>query len=71
MMGTWFMGAALGNLIAGLVAGYIETLPQNELFAVVAAIVMVSGFMFLLLQKPINKLSCGIKQKINNIEAVL
>jgi len=55
------MGAALGNLIAGLVAGYIETLPQNELFAVVAAIVMVSGFMFLLLQKPINKLSCGIK----------
>jgi len=61
MMGTWFMGAALGNLIAGLVAGYIETLPQNELYAVVAAIVMVSGFMFLLLQKPINKLSCGIK----------
>jgi len=61
MMGTWFMGAALGNLIAGLVAGYIETLPQNELYAVVAAIVMVSGFIFLLLQKPINKLSCGIK----------
>ncbi|MCH8128076.1 peptide MFS transporter [candidate division KSB1 bacterium] len=61
MMGTWFMGAALGNLIAGLVAGYIEKLPQNELYAVVAAIVMVSGFMFLLLQKPINKLSCGIK----------
>ena len=25
MMGTWFMGAALGNLIAGLVAGYIES----------------------------------------------
>ncbi len=61
MMGTWFMGTALGNLIAGLVAGYIETLPQNELYAVVAAIVMVSGFIFLLIQKPINKLSCGIK----------
>lgn len=61
MMGTWFMGAALGNLIAGLVAGYIEELPQDQLFAVVATIVLISGFLFLIIQKPINKLACGIK----------
>ena len=48
MMGTWFMGAALGNLVAGLVAGRIETLPAEQLFTVVASIVIGSGLLFLL-----------------------
>ncbi len=61
MMGTWFMGAALGNLVAGLVAGFIETLPMSQLFAVVAGIVAVFGLLYLILNKPINWLAAGIK----------
>ena len=61
MMGTWFVGAALGNLIAGLVAGYIDEMPQDQLFMTVALIVIGSGLVFLLLSKPIHKLTHGIK----------
>lgn len=61
MMGTWFMGAALGNLVAGLVAGYIEAMPLPQLFGTVATIVAVSGLVFLVLAKPIGKLAVGIK----------
>jgi POT family proton-dependent oligopeptide transporter len=61
MMGTWFVGAALGNLIAGLVAGYIDEMPQDQLFRTVAMIVIGSGLVFLLLSKPIHKLTHGIK----------
>ncbi|HSG48543.1 MAG TPA: oligopeptide:H+ symporter, partial [Longimicrobiales bacterium] len=38
MMGVWFVGAALGNLFAGLVAGQLETLAPGTLFFTVAAI---------------------------------
>jgi POT family proton-dependent oligopeptide transporter len=61
MMGMWFMGAAIGNLIAGLVAGFIETLPMPQLFGVVAGIVIVSGLLFLAFAKLIAKLAPGIK----------
>ncbi len=36
MMGIWFVGAALGNLFAGLVAGQLETLESAALFRTVA-----------------------------------
>jgi POT family proton-dependent oligopeptide transporter len=61
MMGTWFMGAALGNLVAGLVTGYIETMSLPDIFGTVALIVIISGAVFLVLYKPINWLAAGIK----------
>ncbi len=61
MMGTWFMGAALGNLVAGLVAGYIESMSMVQLFGTVALIVIVTGGVFFLLAKPFNWLSAGMK----------
>ncbi|MFN2421317.1 MAG: peptide MFS transporter, partial [Gemmatimonadota bacterium] len=39
MMGIWFVATALGNLIAGLVAGMLETLPPSDIFRTVAIIV--------------------------------
>ena len=39
MMGIWFMAAAFGNLLAGLVAGLIESLPLPQLFGTVGLIV--------------------------------
>ncbi len=61
MMGTWFMGAALGNLVAGLVAGRIENLPPEQLFTVVASIVVGAGLIFVLFAPLINRLTHGIK----------
>ncbi|MFQ5719706.1 MAG: peptide MFS transporter [Acidobacteriota bacterium] len=60
MMGTWFMGAALGNLIAGLAAGYIESMPQSQLFGTVATVVVVAGILFLLFSRPIRWMASGI-----------
>jgi POT family proton-dependent oligopeptide transporter len=61
MMGTWFMGAALGNLIAGLVAGKFETLPLPELFGNVAYVSLAAGALFLLFAPLMNRLTGGIK----------
>lgn len=61
MMGTWFLGAALGNLIAGLVAGTIESFPQYLLYSVVAGFVTVFGLVFVILRKQIQNLAGGIK----------
>jgi POT family proton-dependent oligopeptide transporter len=61
MMGTWFMGAALGNLVAGLVASRIDALPPNELFTVVASTVIVAGFVFVVFSPVINRMTHGVK----------
>lgn len=61
MMGIWFMGAALGNLIAGLVGGQFETMPLAELFSTVAMITIGAGLVFLVFSKPIQKLIGGVR----------
>jgi POT family proton-dependent oligopeptide transporter len=61
MMGTWFMGAALGNLVAGLIASRIESLPPQELFMVVASIVAGAGVLFVLFSPVINRMTHGVK----------
>ena len=60
MMGTWFMGAALGNLIAGRVGGKIESLPLPQLFGTVAAIAAGAGLLFWVFSKPIKKMCQGV-----------
>jgi len=59
MMGTWFMGAALGNLIAGLIGGQFERLPLPKLFFMVAVTVAGTGLLFLVFSRPIKKLIGG------------
>jgi len=61
MMGTWFMGAALGNLVAGLVAGFFETLPLPTLFIRVAIVVIVAGLFFIVFYKPIRNQMGGVR----------
>jgi POT family proton-dependent oligopeptide transporter len=68
MMGTWFMGAAIGNLVAGLVTRYmpetdtIEAAVANgvQLFGTVAAVAIACGLLFLIFSKPIRKMCVGI-----------
>ncbi len=61
MMGTWFMGAALGNLIAGLFAGGLEDGHPSQIFRVVAMFAIGSGVVFLILSPWMKKLSGGIR----------
>ncbi len=61
MMGTWFMGAALGNLIAGIMAGRLETMTAEELFFNVAVTSVVAGAVFLICARPIRWLAAGVK----------
>jgi POT family proton-dependent oligopeptide transporter len=56
MMGTWFMGSALGNLIAGLVAGGFQSMPLPELFGSVAKATGIAGLVLLVFSKPIRSL---------------
>jgi POT family proton-dependent oligopeptide transporter len=55
MMGTWFMGTALGNLIAGLAAGGFEGMGVEELFLSVAKVTGVAGVVLLVLARPIRR----------------
>ena len=62
MMGTWFMAAALGNLIAGRVAGLIdESLPRPQLWGMTGLIVVVAGLVFFIFSPLIRKLIGDIK----------
>ncbi|HEV8232537.1 MAG TPA: peptide MFS transporter [Thermoanaerobaculia bacterium] len=56
MMGTWFMGTALGNLIAGLAAGGFQGMGVEELFLSVAKVTGVAGVVLLVLARPIRRL---------------
>ncbi|HUF74986.1 MAG TPA: peptide MFS transporter [Longimicrobiales bacterium] len=57
MMGIWFVGAALGNLFAGLVAGRLGTMESDDLFRTVALIVGSVGIVAVALAPQIKKLA--------------
>jgi POT family proton-dependent oligopeptide transporter len=61
MMGIWFVATALGNLIAGLVAGDIEALGFDGLFQQVAMITAGAGGIALLVAWPLKKLTGGVE----------
>jgi POT family proton-dependent oligopeptide transporter len=56
MMGVWFVSTALGNLIAGLIAGQLEGLNPSGLFLTVAIIVGGGGLLALLSAPPVKRL---------------
>jgi len=59
MMGIWFVGAALGNLFAGLVAGQLETMMPTDLFRTVAMITGGVGIVGLVLAPQVKKWTGG------------
>jgi POT family proton-dependent oligopeptide transporter len=60
MMGIWFMAAALGNVIAGQIAGQFETLPLPQIFGAVTLTTAGVGLILLIFVKPIRKLMGGV-----------
>jgi POT family proton-dependent oligopeptide transporter len=61
MMGVWFVGAALGNLFAGLMAGRLETLAPSALFWSVALITGGGGVLALLASPFVKRLTGGVE----------
>jgi POT family proton-dependent oligopeptide transporter len=64
MMGIWFLATALGNLIAGLMAGRFNPESLNEmpsLFLQIVLIAIGAGLLLLLFTKPVQKLMKGVK----------
>ena len=63
MMGIWFLGAALGNVIAGLIAGEFDAENVSAMPAQYMQIVLTTGgagIMFLIFSRPLKKLMGGI-----------
>lgn len=63
MMGIWFLGAALGNVVAGLIAGEFDAENVAGMPAQYMQIVLTTGgagLLFLIFTKPIKKLMGGI-----------
>ncbi len=56
MMGIWFVGTALGNLVAGLVAGQLDDLAPSALFRTVAMLVGAAGIIALLVSPGVKKI---------------
>ena len=61
MMGIWFVGAALGNLFAGLMAGQLATMASAELFRTVAMISAGVGIFAIIVSPQVKRLMGGVK----------
>ncbi|HET9679180.1 MAG TPA: MFS transporter, partial [Gammaproteobacteria bacterium] len=62
MMGTWFMGTALGNLIAGLLAGFLATESESlesmpDKFLILIMYYAAAGVLFAVMIKPLKWLA--------------
>jgi len=68
MMGTWFMGTALGNLIAGLAGGGFGGLSGAEMFAAVAQVTGIAGLILLVFSKPLKRLIGGAETAPDSVE---
>jgi POT family proton-dependent oligopeptide transporter len=60
MMGVWFMSMALGNLIAGRVAGQFESMPLPQLFGAVAGVAIGAGLVLALFVRPLRRMMGGV-----------
>ena len=60
MMGLWFMGSAIGNLIAGLVTTFLDSdMSQSRLYSIVGINVTVAGVLFLVAAPLLRKMTKG------------
>jgi proton-dependent oligopeptide transporter, POT family len=60
MMGVWFFATAMGNYVAGWVAGFLENRPFSEVFFAAFASVAVATVILAILIKPIRRLMAGV-----------
>ncbi len=56
MMGVWFLGASVGNFLAGYVASFSERLEGPSFFGFIAAIAIISGLIFFFAAGPFRRM---------------
>ena len=56
MMGVWFLGASVGNFIAGSIAGFYDKLELPSFMGLVAAISIIAGVGFFFLAGPMKRM---------------
>jgi POT family proton-dependent oligopeptide transporter len=61
MMGVWFLGASVGNFMAGQMATFYESLPLAQLFGVVSILPVAAGIAVLLLAKRMTAMMRGVR----------
>jgi len=61
MMGIWFMASSLGNLIAGRVGGFYESMPLPSLFGWVAGVSIAASVVLVLFVRPITRMMGGVR----------
>ena len=60
VMGIWFLGAAVGNFLAGQAASFYEELPMPTLLIAVAVLPMLLGVIMLVFRRKLTALQGGI-----------
>ena len=53
MMGVWFLGASVGNLLGGTAASFYESLPLASLFIAVALLPIAAGLLMFVFRRPL------------------
>jgi POT family proton-dependent oligopeptide transporter len=64
MMGTWFLGSAVGNLFAGLIGGHIASSSAEALPGQFMQMILIgggAGLVMLALSRPIRNWMGGVK----------
>ena len=56
MMGVWFLGASVGNFIAGYIASFYEVLELPSFMGLVAAIAIATGVVFFFVAGPFKRM---------------
>jgi POT family proton-dependent oligopeptide transporter len=56
VMGIWFLGASVGNFMAGKAAGLTESMNHSEMFTLMTVFPVVVGILLLLLARPVKKM---------------
>ena len=60
MMGVWLLSNAFGNKLAGWAAGFFSTMPLQQLFFDVTAVLFIAAAVMFALVKPIRRLMGGV-----------
>ena len=60
VMGIWFLGASVGNFLAGQAASFYEELPMTTLLIAVSILPMAVGLLMLVFRKKLTALQGGI-----------
>jgi proton-dependent oligopeptide transporter, POT family len=56
IMGVWFLGASVGNFLAGFTSGFYEKLPLTTLFTLVGVTALVMAAIMFALVKPVKRM---------------